>query len=221
MVSQAERPWSAGVRSILAQRTRYREAWEEAGLCSDKTPFDRIAEGVAKSPGPRLIYWSETGPSETTLKEALADSEVLAAAFVARGLRADDVIIVQAPHWRDGLLAWLAALRLGLGLVVVRLVHILGAAELGSVLRQTGAKALLTLALAEGAIAPVAPTGHRRTMSASSSIYRAQPRCPKALCISITRWGRSFWSSIIGGKMIRRGRASPECRRDTSPASSS
>lgn len=142
MSPQQERPWSAGVRAVLAQRAGYRRSWEEAGFWTDKTLYDRIEEGVARSPGARLIYWSEARPSETTLREALTDSEVVARIFAARGLRPGDVIVIQVPHWREGMLAWLAALRLGL--VVVPLVHIYGAQELGFVLRQTQAKALVT-----------------------------------------------------------------------------
>lgn len=138
----AQPAWAEAVAAILAQRAPYRERWESAGFWSNKTLYDRIQEGVDRSPNAQLVYASETRPAETTLREALNDSEVLARAWAARGLRAGDVAVVQVPHWREGMLAWLAALRLGL--VVVPLVHIYGAAELGFVLRQTRAKLLVT-----------------------------------------------------------------------------
>jgi acyl-CoA synthetase (AMP-forming)/AMP-acid ligase II len=130
------------VKAVLAQRAIFRKTWEEAGFWSETTLYDRVLTGVEKSPNAKLIYWSETRPAETTLSQALADSEILARSFAAHGLGAGDVIVIQVPHWREGMLAWLAALRLGL--IVVPLVHIYGASELGFVLRQTCAKALIT-----------------------------------------------------------------------------
>ncbi|TAL02103.1 MAG: cyclohexanecarboxylate-CoA ligase [Rhodospirillaceae bacterium] len=142
MSSYEEPPWYTGVQAVLAQRARYRKGWEEAGFWSAQTLYDRIGAGIAQWPAARLIYCSEARPSETTLRQALTDSEIIARSFVAQGLCAGDVIVVQVPHWREGMLTWLAALQLGL--VVVPIVHIYGAAELGFVLRQTRAKALVT-----------------------------------------------------------------------------
>jgi acyl-CoA synthetase (AMP-forming)/AMP-acid ligase II len=130
------------VNAVLAQRATFRKAWEQAGFWSDTTLYDRVLTGVEKSPNAKLIYWSETRPAETTLSRALADSEILSRGLAAQGLAAGDVIVIQVPHWQEGMLAWLAALRLGL--IVVPLVHIYGASELGFVLRETRAKALVT-----------------------------------------------------------------------------
>lgn len=141
-MSSQDHPWSAGVADVLEKRAPFRADWEKAGFWSETTLYDRVVAGATRSPDARLIYWSETRPSETTLSKAVAESEIIARSFHARGLRAGDVIVVQVPHWGEGLLTWLAALRLGL--VVVPLAHIYGGAELGFVLRQTRAKALVT-----------------------------------------------------------------------------
>jgi non-ribosomal peptide synthetase component E (peptide arylation enzyme) len=71
----------------------------------------------------------------------LARSANVAAGLHKLGLRAGDVIISQTPHWQEGVELVLAALRIGL--IVVPVVHIYGPAELGFLLRQTKAKALV------------------------------------------------------------------------------
>jgi acyl-CoA synthetase (AMP-forming)/AMP-acid ligase II len=115
--------------------------WRRQGLWSDEPLLVTIERAVERNPGTRLIFSSAERPSQSTTGEVLARSAKVAAGLHALGLRAGDVIISQTPHWQEGVELVLAALRMGL--IVVPVVHIYGPAELGFLLRQTRARALV------------------------------------------------------------------------------
>jgi len=94
------------------------------------------------APGTRLIFGSRDRNVETTTTgEVYAQSLQVAAAFKARGFGSGDVIVLQVPHWRESLVAFIAAQHLGM--VTVPAVSIYGPAELGFILRQSRAKVLV------------------------------------------------------------------------------
>ena len=142
MSSQDSPQWTNSVATVLEQRKSYSEDWRRLGFWLDKTLLELVEEGATRWPTTRLIYQSETQPSETTLELAIRDARQLAALWSRQGLQPSDVIVIQVPHWQQGMVAWLAALHLGL--VVIPLVHIYGARELEFVLRQSRAKMLVT-----------------------------------------------------------------------------
>jgi acyl-CoA synthetase (AMP-forming)/AMP-acid ligase II len=122
-------------------RAAHEERWRSAGLWTDEPLIETIERAVAVNPSTQLVFASADRPSQSTTGEVLARSAKVAAGLHALGLRAGDIVVSQTPHWQEGVELVLAALRLGL--IVVPVVHIYGPAELGFLLRQTRARALV------------------------------------------------------------------------------
>jgi acyl-CoA synthetase (AMP-forming)/AMP-acid ligase II len=116
-------------------------AWRAEGLWLDEPLIAALERGAAARPDVGLTFLSAERPSATTTGELLARAERVAAGLHALGLRQGDVIVSQTPHWQEGVELVVAALRLGL--VIVPVVHIYGPAELGFLIRQTRARALV------------------------------------------------------------------------------
>ena len=118
-----------------------RSRWHEQGFYGSSTLSAAMREGAADHPDAEIIFHGDTRPARGTLEQLLADSLRLAAGLQRLGLRAGDVIAVQVPNWYEGAATYPAALHLGL--TIVPIVHIYGPAEVGFILRQSGAKALV------------------------------------------------------------------------------
>jgi acyl-CoA synthetase (AMP-forming)/AMP-acid ligase II len=126
----------------MQARVPFAAAWTQHGLWSDATLAERIRRGVAMAPDTRLIFGSRDRSVETTTTgEVYAQSLQVAAAFKARGFAPGDVIVLQVPHWRESLVAFIAAQHLGMATVPA--VSIYGPTELGFILRQSRAKVLV------------------------------------------------------------------------------
>jgi len=115
--------------------------WRERGVYADYTYADALRDGAANFGDTRLWFYSKVRQEETTVGEAYEASERLASAFHHLGLKAGDRIAIMLPTWFDVPLAYMAALKLGMA--VIPIVAIYGAREIGFILRQTGAKALV------------------------------------------------------------------------------
>lgn len=101
----------------------------------------RIAEGAAAHDGcPVIFVAADGGVRETTLGTMVSDAERIAGALQARGIGPGDVVAVQLPGSYEGAVAQ-AAVAL-CGAVLLPVVMIYGPAELGFLLRQSGAAAL-------------------------------------------------------------------------------
>jgi acyl-coenzyme A synthetase/AMP-(fatty) acid ligase len=100
-----------------------------------------MREGAARFPNARMIFHSDEHPAEATLAEMHAQSLRLASALRALGLGPGDVVAIQVPNWLEGALVFQAAMLLGV--VTLPIVHIYGPAEVGFVLRQSGARAFI------------------------------------------------------------------------------
>jgi acyl-CoA synthetase (AMP-forming)/AMP-acid ligase II len=88
-----------------------------------------------------MLFHSDEHPAEATLAEMHAQSLRLASALRALGLGPGDVVAVQVPNWLEGALMFQAAMLLGV--VTLPIVHIYGPAEVGFILRQSGARAFV------------------------------------------------------------------------------
>lgn len=135
--------WRAGLRAPhLAARDPLKREWEAAGLHASAPIGDMLAAGVARKPDTRLVFVSQERPTRDTNIAAL-HADVLAAArgYASLGIERGDAIVVQVPNWEEGVIATLAAFHAGI--VIIPLVHICGASELGFILHQTRAKALI------------------------------------------------------------------------------
>jgi acyl-CoA synthetase (AMP-forming)/AMP-acid ligase II len=127
--------------TIERDRAARRAYWRERGVYADYTYADAISDAMKVGAGQRLIFHSRTRPEETTAGELNQEAERIAAAFHNIGLRRGDFIAVMLPTWKEATVSYLAAFKLGLA--VVPIVAIYGAREIGYILRQTRAKALI------------------------------------------------------------------------------
>ncbi|MET0182778.1 MAG: AMP-binding protein, partial [Caulobacterales bacterium] len=128
---------------IDRDRAARRAYWRAQGVYADYAYSDAFRDAMAqeKIRKQRLLFHSRVRPRDTTVGELYDASANLAAAFHALGLRQGDAIAVMLPTWSETSLAYLAALRLGL--VVIPIVAIYGGREIGFIVRQTGAKAII------------------------------------------------------------------------------
>ena len=115
--------------------------WRERGVYADYTHGDALREGMERFGDTPLIFHSHVRPESLTVREGWEQSERMASALHALGLRHGDRFAIMLPTWWDATLAYLAGLKLGLAIIPI--VAIYGGRELGFILRQTQAKALL------------------------------------------------------------------------------
>jgi len=127
--------------TIEADREARIAYWRARGVYAGYTYADAFRDGAERFGDTRLIYHSHVRPTVTTVGETYERTERLASAFQALGLGAGDRIAVMLPTWYDAVLAYIAALKLGLA--VIPIVAIYGAREIGFILRQTRANALI------------------------------------------------------------------------------
>lgn len=129
---------------IVATRPRSAELRRQdiaSGLTTGTGLWQAIAARAADHPDCSLTFLSEQWPACATVGGLLAQAEAVAASLLAMGLQPGDVIAVQLPHGKANALVTLAAIRLGL--IITPLASILGQAEIGFILRQTRAKAMV------------------------------------------------------------------------------
>lgn len=128
------------LRTLAADQAQLRRHYYGQGLYSPAPLGELLAQGAWTTPDTIMHFYSQTRPGRVTLSEVFERSRKLAGALHRRGLRPGDVICVQLPNWVEGAVLYGAAFMAGL--VVVPVVHIYGPAELGFIIRQSGAKAL-------------------------------------------------------------------------------
>ncbi|HEY2055560.1 MAG TPA: AMP-binding protein [Solirubrobacterales bacterium] len=127
--------------AIRPLRAAMEEEWRRLGLHRGETLGAAVRNGAERFPGTELVFHSEVRPATVTLAELLARADRVAAAWHGLGLREGDVIAIQMPNWAETALAYAAAALLGA--VFVPIVQIYGPAEVGFILRQSRARALL------------------------------------------------------------------------------
>lgn len=116
--------------------------WRAAGLYTDETLADAAADAASRWPDARFVVASAARPADITLRDFHALARRVAGGLRALGIRAGDPVAVQLPNWLEALVAP-AALAM-LGAPIVPIVHAFGASEVGFILRQCGAKAIIT-----------------------------------------------------------------------------
>lgn len=129
------------LQTIEADRAARRAYWREKGVYADFTYADAFREGAERFGDTRVLFHSKIRPASATVAETYEATERLASAFHHLGLTRGDRMAVMLPTWFDAVLAYIAALKLGMA--VIPIVAIYGPREIGFILRQTGAKALL------------------------------------------------------------------------------
>ncbi|MGE3708159.1 MAG: AMP-binding protein [Hyphomicrobiaceae bacterium] len=100
-----------------------------------------LAAGAVRFGGVAISFAGAEGILTTTLGALYAEAERVGTALAGLGLRQGDVLVCQVPHCAEAVSAFLACVMRGI--VFVPVVHIFGPAELGFILRQSKARALL------------------------------------------------------------------------------
>jgi len=100
-----------------------------------------FAAGAASHPCDELIFASLARPEKLTMAELATRGRLVANALHSLGLRRGDVLAAQVPQWSEQLTLWFAAAQLGL--VYLPIIHIYQEAELGYIIRDSDAKALI------------------------------------------------------------------------------
>jgi acyl-CoA synthetase (AMP-forming)/AMP-acid ligase II len=119
-----------------------RERYLADGWWDDDTFARFIERRVASNPALRVRVWSDLRPAVTTAGELEARAAGLAGGFARRGLGPGDVIAYQMPNWLETLEVLWAGFRVGATMVPI--IHFYGPREVEFILRQSGARALVT-----------------------------------------------------------------------------
>lgn len=120
-------------------RDRYlREGWWD-----DDTFAAFIDRRVAADPDLRIRIWSDTAPTTTSAAELHRRAQRLAGGLRRRGIGPGDVVAYQMPSWIETLEVLWAGFRLGATMVPI--IHFYGPTEVSFILRQSRAKALVTV----------------------------------------------------------------------------
>jgi acyl-CoA synthetase (AMP-forming)/AMP-acid ligase II len=128
--------------SVMADaRLAWTRTWYERGYYGGDTFGRAMARGVESNPDGRIYFWYRDQLSTLTLGEIDERGRQVAGALYARGLRAGDVTVLQIPNSPEYAVMWYAGCLLGL--ILVPVVTIYGATELGQIVRDSRAKALV------------------------------------------------------------------------------
>jgi acyl-CoA synthetase len=119
----------------LAERYLAEGAWD------DRTLGEFLRDALLEDPTRRFRIWSPTHPYLGTVGEVYEESLRVAGGLRALGLGPGDVVAFQLPNWVDAAITFYACSMLGVTLVPI--VHFYGPKELGFILRQSGARALV------------------------------------------------------------------------------
>ena len=119
-----------------------RERYTREGWWDDDTFARFIERRVATDPSSRVRVFSDIRPATTTAGELHDRSARLAGGFARRGLGPGDVIAYQMPNWMETLVVLWAGFRVGATMVPI--IHFYGPREVSFILRQSGARTLVT-----------------------------------------------------------------------------
>ena len=123
------------LQGALAERYRAEGAWDDRSLgqfLSDSLLADRDR---------RFRIWSSTNPYVGTVGDAYDEALRVAGGLRALGLGPGDTVAFQLPNWVEAAITFYACAMLGVTLVPI--VHFYGPKEVGFILRQSRARALV------------------------------------------------------------------------------
>jgi acyl-CoA synthetase len=128
------------LRDVLPElRARY----VADGSWTDDTFASFIEREVGTAPTLPFRVWSETHPFSGTIGGLYEQSLRMATGLARRGIGVGDVVAYQLPNWAEAVSIIWAGFRIGA--VMVPIVHFYGAGEVEFILKQAGAKMLITV----------------------------------------------------------------------------
>jgi acyl-CoA synthetase len=122
----------------LAERYRREGAWDDRSL------GQFLADALLSDPSRRFRIWSPTNPTTSTVGEVYEEARRVAGGLRALGLGPGDLVAFQLPNWVEAAVTFYACAMLGVTLVPI--VHFYGPKEVGFILRQSRARALIVVA---------------------------------------------------------------------------
>src|ERR1700723_2488650 len=123
------------VPAELAARYLAEGAWD------DRTLGEFLRDCLLEDPSRRFRIWSPTNPYLGTVGDVYEESLRVAGGLRALGLGPGGVVAFQLPNWVEAAITFYACAMVGVTLVPI--VHFYGPKEVGFILRQSGAKALV------------------------------------------------------------------------------
>src|ERR1700728_3621151 len=119
----------------LAARYLAEGAWD------DRTLGEFLRDCLLDDPARRFRIWSPTHPHLGTVGDVYEEALRVAGGLRALGLGPGDVVAFQLPNWVEAAVTFYACAMLGVTLVPI--VHFYGPKEVGFILRQSRARALI------------------------------------------------------------------------------
>ena len=113
------------------------------GHWTDDTFATFLDREIAAAPDLTFRVWSKTHPFTGTIGGLYEQSLRMATSLTRLGIGPGDVVAYQVPNWAESVSVIAAGFRIGA--VMVPIVHFYGAREVEFILRQSGAKALVTV----------------------------------------------------------------------------
>jgi acyl-CoA synthetase (AMP-forming)/AMP-acid ligase II len=126
---------------VRRARAEMRARFAREGYHQGRTLAQVLDDGARTRGDTVLRFHSAVRPTVITLAELHRRATRVAAGLSRLGLHAGDVIALQLPNWVELAVSYYAAARLGL--VIVPIVPIYGAAEVGFILRDSRARAVM------------------------------------------------------------------------------
>jgi acyl-CoA synthetase len=123
------------VPAELAARYRAEGAWDDRSL------GQFLSDALLEDPSRRIRIWSPTHPHLGTVGEVYEEALRVAGGLRAHGVGPGDVVAFQLPNWVEAAVTFYACAMLGVTLVPI--VHFYGPKEVGFILRQSRARALV------------------------------------------------------------------------------
>ena len=123
------------VPAALAERYRAEGAWDDRSL------GQLLSDALLEDPSRRFRIWSPTHPYLGTVGDVYEEALRVAGGLRSLGLGPGDVVAFQLPNWVEAAVTFYACAMLGVTLVPI--VHFYGPKEVGFILRQSRARALI------------------------------------------------------------------------------
>jgi len=128
---------------LRAVPTELRERYVAEGWWTDDTFASFMEREIGATPELTFRVWSAIHPWSGTIGELYDQARRLASSLQRLGVGRGDVVAFQVPNWAESVSVIAAGFHLGATMVPI--VHFYGAREVEFILRQSGAKALITV----------------------------------------------------------------------------
>jgi len=124
-----------------SSKGEHRPRWYSEGFYSTRSFGEDLAAGFSSRSSLEYVFLSNGEIEVVSLRELDSQIQTVAANLFRIGIRSGDVVALQTPHRREGLIALHAIIRLGS--IPLPLIHNLGFSELNFILRQSQASAVV------------------------------------------------------------------------------